>query len=180
MLYCAFTHEITFDYHDGDIYWCTTDVGWVTDTAILYGPLANGATTVMFEGVPNYPTTSRFWEVIDKHKVNIFYTAPTAIRWVDARRHRACERHRANLCVCLAASVNRSIRRLRLWYWRNVGDERCPVVDTWWQTETGGILISPLPGAALKPGSPNRCSVLRRKCGCVGEFWTARRAAIWC
>ena len=144
-----------FDYHDGDIYWCTADVGWVTGHSyIVYGPLANGATTLMFEGVPNYPTNSRFWEVIDKHKVNIFYTAPTAIRALmqggDAPVKKT-SRKSLRLLGTVGEPINPEAWE---WYHRVVGERRCPIVDTWWQTETGGILITPLPGATeLKPGS---------------------------
>jgi acetyl-CoA synthetase len=156
--YTAFTHKYVFDYHDGDIYWCTADVGWVTGHSyILYGPLANGATTLMFEGVPNYPTTSRFWEVIDKHNVNIFYTAPTAIRAL-MREGEAPVKKTSRASLRLLGSVGEPINpEAWLWYHRVVGDGRCPIVDTWWQTETGGILISPLPGATdLKPGSATK------------------------
>ncbi|HEV2562896.1 MAG TPA: acetate--CoA ligase [Rhizomicrobium sp.] len=155
LMYAAFTHQYVFDYHEGDIYWCTADVGWVTGHSyIVYGPLANGATTLMFEGVPNYPTVSRFWEVIDKHKVNIFYTAPTAIRAL-MRDGEAPVKKTSRASLRLLGSVGEPINpEAWLWYYRNVGDSRCPIVDTWWQTETGGILISPLPGATdLKPGS---------------------------
>ncbi|MGD0145138.1 MAG: acetate--CoA ligase [Rhizomicrobium sp.] len=158
LMYAAFTHQYVFDYHDGDIYWCTADVGWVTGHSyIVYGPLANGATTVMFEGVPNYPTSSRFWEVIDKHKVNIFYTAPTAIRAL-MREGEAPVKKTSRKSLRLLGSVGEPINpEAWLWYYRHVGDSRCPVVDTWWQTETGGILISPLPGATdLKPGSATK------------------------
>ncbi|HEY4407676.1 MAG TPA: acetate--CoA ligase, partial [Xanthobacteraceae bacterium] len=154
-VYVAMTHQYVFDYHDGDIYWCTADVGWVTGHSyIVYGPLANGATTVMFEGVPNYPSMSRFWEIIDKHKVNIFYTAPTAIRaLMQAGDAPVTKTSRASLR--LLGSVGEPINpEAWEWYSRVVGDNRCPIVDTWWQTETGGILITPLPGATpLKPGS---------------------------
>src|SRR3981081_3463427 len=154
-LYTAMTHQYVFDYHDGDIYWCTADVGWVTGHSyILYGPLSNGATTLMFEGVPNYPTNSRFWEVIDKHKVNIFYTAPTAIRaLMQAGDAPVKKTSRASLK--LLGTVGEPINpEAWEWYWRVVGDGRCPIVATWWQTEAGGILITPLPGATrLKPGS---------------------------
>ena len=148
LVYAAMTHQYVFDYHEGDIYWCTADVGWVTGHSyILYGPLANGATTLMFEGVPNYPDTRRFWEVCDKHKVNIFYTAPTAIRALMQRRRRAGEEDVAQ--VAAPARLRRRADQSRSWEWYHhvVGDERCPIVDTWWQTETGGILITPLPGA---------------------------------
>ncbi|GLK82036.1 acetate--CoA ligase [Ancylobacter defluvii] len=155
LVYAAMTHQYVFDYHDGDIYWCTADVGWVTGHSyIVYGPLANGATTLMFEGVPNYPTNSRFWEVIDKHQVNIFYTAPTAIRaLMQAGDEPVRKTSRASLR--LLGSVGEPINpEAWEWYHRVVGDDRCPIVDTWWQTETGGILITPLPGATrLKPGS---------------------------
>ncbi len=155
LVYTAMTHQYVFDYHDGDIYWCTADVGWVTGHSyIVYGPLANGATTLMFEGVPNYPSVSRFWEVIDKHQVNIFYTAPTAIRaLMQAGDAPVKKTSRASLR--LLGSVGEPINpEAWEWYYRVVGDNRCPVVDTWWQTETGGILITPLPGATkLKPGS---------------------------
>jgi acetyl-CoA synthetase len=154
-LFAAMTHQLVFDYHDGDIYWCTADVGWVTGHSyIVYGPLSNGATTLMFEGVPNYPSVSRFWEVIDKHKVNIFYTAPTAIRaLMQAGEDPVKKTSRKSLR--LLGSVGEPINpEAWEWYYRVVGDNRCPIVDTWWQTETGGILITPLPGAtAQKPGS---------------------------
>ena len=155
LVYAAMTHQYVFDYHDGDIYWCTADVGWVTGHSyILYGPLANGATTLMFEGVPNYPTASRFWHVIDKWKVNIFYTAPTAIRaLMGAGDEFVTRSDRSSLR--LLGSVGEPINpEAWEWYHRVVGGHRCPIVDTWWQTETGGILITPLPGATkLKPGS---------------------------
>jgi acetyl-CoA synthetase len=158
LLYAAFTHRYVFDYHDGDIYWCTADVGWVTGHSyIVYGPLANGATTLMFEGVPSYPNSSRFWEVIDKHRVNIFYTAPTAIRAL-MREGEAPVKSTSRASLRLLGSVGEPINpEAWLWYHRVVGDGRCPIVDTWWQTETGGILISPLPGATdLKPGSATK------------------------
>ena len=158
LCYVAFTHKYVFDYHDGDIFWCTADVGWVTGHSyILYGPLANGATTLMFEGIPNSPTTSRFWEVIDKHKVNIFYTAPTAIRAL-MREGEAPVKKTSRASLRLLGTVGEPINpEAWLWYHRVVGDGRCPIVDTWWQTETGGILISPLPGATdLKPGSATK------------------------
>jgi acetyl-CoA synthetase len=158
LVYVAMTHQYVFDYHDGDIYWCTADVGWVTGHSyIVYGPLANGATTLMFEGVPNYPSMSRFWEVVDKHKVNIIYTAPTAIRaLMQAGDAPVKKTSRASLR--LLGSVGEPINpEAWEWYHRVVGDSRCPIVDTWWQTETGGILITPLPGATrLKPGSATR------------------------
>ena len=155
LVFASMTHQYVFDYHDGDIYWCTADVGWVTGHSyILYGPLANGATTLMFEGVPNYPDNSRFWNVIDKHKVNIFYTAPTAIRALMQGGDEPVKKtSRASLR--LLGSVGEPINpEAWEWYHRVVGEDRCPIVDTWWQTETGGILITPLPGATkLKPGS---------------------------
>jgi acetyl-CoA synthetase len=158
LVYTSMTHQYVFDYHDGDIYWCTADVGWVTGHSyIVYGPLSNGATTLMFEGVPNYPDNSRFWNVIDKHKVNIFYTAPTAIRaLMQAGDEPVKKTSRASLR--LLGSVGEPINpEAWEWYHRVVGDNRCPIVDTWWQTETGGILITPLPGATkLKPGSATR------------------------
>jgi acetyl-CoA synthetase len=158
LVYTAITHQYVFDYHDGDIYWCTADVGWVTGHSyILYGPLANGATTLMFEGIPTYPSISRFWEVIDKHKVNTFYTAPTAIRsLMGAGEEPVKKTSRASLR--LLGSVGEPINpEAWEWYHRVVGERRCPIVDTWWQTETGGILITPLPGATrLKPGSATR------------------------
>jgi acetyl-CoA synthetase len=155
MVWAAFTHQIVFDYQPGEIYWCTADVGWVTGhTYIVYGPLANGATTLMFEGVPNYPDVSRFWRVVDKHKVNIFYTAPTAIRAL-MREGEGPVKATSRASLRILGSVGEPINpEAWLWYYRVVGEERCPIVDTWWQTETGGILISPLPGAVpQKPGS---------------------------
>ena len=155
LLWVSYTHQYVFDYHDGDIFWCTADVGWVTGHSyIVYGPLANGATTLMFEGIPNYPDSSRFWQVVDKHQVNIFYTAPTAIRAL-MRDGEAPVKATSRKSLRLLGSVGEPINpEAWLWYHRVVGDGRCPIVDTWWQTETGGILISPLPGATtLKPGS---------------------------
>ena len=158
LVYASMTHQYVFDYHDGDIYWCTADVGWVTGHSyIVYGPLSNGATTLMFEGVPNYPTASRFWHVVDKWKVNIFYTAPTAIRALMGAGDDFVKRaSRASLR--LLGSVGEPINAEAWeWYHRVVGDGRCPIVDTWWQTETGGILITPLPGATrTKPGSATK------------------------
>ena len=158
LVYAAYTHEIVFDYHDGDIYWCTADVGWVTGHSyIVYGPLANGAITLMFEGVPNYPTPSRFWQVCDKHQVNICYTAPTAIRALMREGNepvKATSRKSLRLLGTVGEPINPEAWD---WYYNVVGERRCPIVDTWWQTETGGILISPLPGATdLKPGSATR------------------------
>ncbi len=155
LVYAALTHRTVFDYHDGDIYWCTADVGWVTGHSyILYGPLANGATTLMFEGVPNYPDASRFWQVVDKHSVNILYTAPTAIRALMGMGDDYVART-SRKSLKLLGTVGEPINpEAWEWYHRVVGEERCPIVDTWWQTETGGILITPLPGATkLKPGS---------------------------
>jgi acetyl-CoA synthetase len=157
-LYAAMTHRLVFDYQDNEIFWCTADVGWITGHSyIVYGPLANGATTLMFEGVPTYPDSSRFWRIVDRHQVNIFYTAPTAIRalmglgddWVTQ-----ASRSSLRLLGTVGEPINPEAWE---WYYRVVGDERCPIVDTWWQTETGGIMITPLPGAtALKPGSATR------------------------
>ena len=155
LLYAAMTHKYVFDYHDGDIYWCTADIGWVTGHSyMIYGPLCNGATTLMFEGVPTYPEADRFWRVIDKHQVNIFYTAPTAIRALMAQGNEFVTRtDRSSLRIL--GSVGEPINpEAWEWYYHEVGDGRCPIMDTWWQTETGGILITPLPGVtALKPGS---------------------------
>ena len=155
LVYASFTHEIIFDYKPGDIYWCTADLGWITGHSyIIYGPLSNRATTLMFEGVPNYPDFGRFWDVVDKHKVNQFYTAPTALRalmkegndWVNSRNLSSLR---------LLGTVGETIKEPEWnWYYNVVGKTKCPIVDTWWQTETGGILISPLPGATpIKPGS---------------------------
>ena len=158
MVYASMTHQYVFDYHDGDIYWCTADVGWVTGHSyIIYGPLANGATTLMFEGVPNYPDASRHWEVCDKHQVNIYYTAPTAIRALMREGDEPVKKP-SRSSVRLLGSVGEPINpEAWLWYYNVVGDGRCPIVDTWWQTETGGIMITPLPGATdLKPGSATR------------------------
>ena len=154
-VYTSITHQYVFDYHDGDIYWCTADVGWVTGHSyIVYGPLSNGAISMMFEGVPNYPTVSRFWEVVDKHKVNIIYTAPTAIRALMQAGDEPVKKT-SRKSLRLLGTVGEPINpEAWEWYHRVVGDGRCPIVDTWWQTETGGILITPLPGATrLKPGS---------------------------
>jgi len=158
LAFVSMTHQYVFDYHDGDVYWCTADVGWVTGHSyIVYGPLANGATTLMFEGVPNYPDASRFWQVVDKHRVNIFYTAPTAIRALMREGEQIVKRT-SRKSLRLLGSVGEPINpEAWLWYHRVVGDERCPIVDTWWQTETGGILITPLPGAIpTKPGSATK------------------------
>ena len=158
LVYASMTHEYVFDYKDREVYWCTADVGWVTGHSyILYGPLANGATTLMFEGVPNYPNSSRFWDVCDKHKVSIFYTAPTALRAL-MREGEDPVKATSRKSLRLLGSVGEPINpEAWLWYYNVVGDSRCPIVDTWWQTETGGILITPLPGATdLKPGSATR------------------------
>ncbi len=158
LVYASMTHEYVFDYREGEIYWCTADVGWVTGHSyILYGPLANGATTLMFEGVPNYPDPSRFWQVVDKHKVSIFYTAPTAIRAL-MREGEEFVRRTNRRSLRILGTVGEPINpEAWLWYYDHVGEQRCPIVDTWWQTETGGILITPIPGATpLKPGSATR------------------------
>jgi acetyl-CoA synthetase len=155
MVWASYTHQYVFDYREGEIYWCTADVGWVTGHSyIVYGPLANGATSLMFEGVPNYPDNSRFWQVVDKHKVNIFYTAPTAIRAL-MRDGDAPVKKTSRKSLRILGTVGEPINpEAWLWYYRVVGEERCPIVDTWWQTETGGHIITPLPGATmLKPGS---------------------------
>ena len=158
MVYASMTHQYVFDYKDGDIYWCTADVGWVTGHSyIVYGPLANGATTLMFEGVPTWPDSSRFWRVVEKHKVSIFYTAPTAIRALMREGDApvtGCDRSSLRLLGSVGEPIN---PEAWMWYHEVVGEGRCPIVDTWWQTETGGILITPLPGAtATKPGSATR------------------------
>jgi acetyl-CoA synthetase len=158
LVFASMTHQYVFDYHEGDVYWCTADVGWVTGHSyIVYGPLANGATTLMFEGIPNYPSMSRFWDVIDKHKVNIFYTAPTAIRSLMGAGEEPVKKT-SRKSLRLLGSVGEPINpEAWEWYYYVVGEGRCPIVDTWWQTETGGILITPLPGATkLKPGSATR------------------------
>ncbi|MBN9002088.1 MAG: acetate--CoA ligase [Rhizobiales bacterium] len=158
LLHVSLTHKYTFDYHDGDIYWCTADIGWVTGHSyIIYGPLANGATTLMFEGIPTYPDISRFWNVVDKHQVNIFYTAPTAIRSL-MQAGDAPVKKTSRKSLRLLGSVGEPINpEAWEWYHRVVGDDRCPIIDTWWQTETGGTLIAPLPGATkLKPGSATK------------------------
>ena len=158
MVYASITHQYVFDYQEGDVYWCTADVGWVTGHSyILYGPLANGAKTLMFEGVPTYPDSGRFWQVVEKHKVSIFYTAPTAIRALMRDGDAPVKKHDRS-SLRLLGSVGEPINpEAWMWYHKVVGDERCPIVDTWWQTETGGILITPLPGAiATKPGSATK------------------------
>lgn len=158
LVYASMTHEYAFDYQRSEVFWCTADVGWVTGHSyVVYGPLANGATTLMFEGVPNYPTPSRMWEVVDKHQVNTLYTAPTALRAL-MREGDAYVRSTSRASLRLLGSVGEPINpEAWLWYYRVVGDERCPIIDTWWQTETGGVLIAPLPGATdLKPGSATK------------------------
>ena len=158
LVYTSMTHEYVFDYREGEVYWCTADVGWVTGHSyIVYGPLANGATTLIFEGVPNYPDSSRFWQVVDKHNVRIFYTAPTAIRAL-MREGEEYVRRTSRRSLRILGSVGEPINpEAWLWYYDHVGEQRCPIVDTWWQTETGGILITPIPGATpLKPGSATR------------------------
>ena len=155
MVYASMTHQYVFDYHEGEIYWCTADVGWVTGHSyIVYGPLANGAVTLMFEGVPTYPDSSRFWQVVEKHKVNIFYTAPTAIRALMREGEapvKGCDRSSLRLLGSVGEPIN---PEAWMWYHEVVGDSRCPIVDTWWQTETGGILITRFP--ARHPRNPGR------------------------
>jgi acetyl-CoA synthetase len=167
MVFASMTHQYVFDYHEGDIYWCTADVGWVTGHSyIVYGPLANGATTLMFEGVPNYPDSSRFWQVVDKHKVNIFYTAPTAIRALMREGEEPVQEDQPQASLRLLGTVGEPINpEAWEWYYRVVGDSRCPIVDTWWQTETGGILITPLPGAIDAQARLGDAAVLRRAAG---------------
>ncbi|MFQ6606442.1 MAG: acetate--CoA ligase [Fidelibacterota bacterium] len=155
LVYAAYSHEIIFDYHEGDIYWCTADIGWITGHSyIVYGPLANRAITIMFEGVPNYPDYGRFWDIVDKHKVNIFYTAPTALRALMKEGNQWVRNHDLSTLKILG-TVGEPIKEPEwLWYYHEIGKGQCPIVDTWWQTETGGILLTPLPGATpLKPGS---------------------------
>ncbi len=197
LLYAGMTHEYIFDYHEGEVYWCTADVGWVTGHSyIVYGPLANGAISLMFEGVPNYPDSSRFWQVIDKHQVNIFYTAPTAIRAL-MREGEAPVKATNRSSLRVLGSVGEPINpEAWLWYYKVVGDSRCPIVDTWWQTETGGILISPQIGAiALKPGSAtlpfygvepqivdNDGKVLAGACEgnlCITESWPGQMRTVY-
>ena len=158
MVYASMTHQYIFDYKSNDVYWCTADIGWVTGHSyIIYGPLANGATTIMFEGVPNYPDSSRWWQIVDKHKVNIFYTAPTAIRALMREGDKPVKKT-SRKSLKLLGTVGEPINpEAWMWYYKTVGDSRCPIVDTWWQTETGGILIAPQPGAIdLKPGSATK------------------------
>ena len=158
LVYASFTHELVFDYQVGDIYWCTADIGWITGHSyIIYGPLANRATTLMFEGVPNYPDFGRFWQVVEKHQVNIFYTAPTALRALMREGNEFVHNH-DRTSLKLLGTVGEPIKEPEwMWYYETVGEKNCPIVDTWWQTETGGILISPLPAVtSLKPGSATR------------------------
>ena len=198
LVYAAMTHQYVFDYHDGDVYWCTADVGWVTGHSyIVYGPLANGATTLMFEGVPSYPSPSRFWDVCEKHKVNIFYTAPTAIRSLMGAGDEHVEK--ADLSsLRILGSVGEPINpEAWKWYYETVGKKNCPIVDTWWQTETGGILITPLPGATdLKPGSATRPffgvqpvmldnmgnEITKTECEgvlCISDSWPGQMRTVW-
>ncbi len=199
LLYAAMTHELVFDYHDGDVFWCTADVGWVTGHSyIVYGPLANGATTVMFEGVPTYPDASRFWAVCEKHKVNQFYTAPTAIRALMGKGDAPVEKHDLSSLKVLGTVGEPINPEAWNWYNRVVGKERCPIVDTWWQTETGGHLLTPLPGAIpTKPGSATlpffgiKPVVLEAESGklieqnpaegvlCLADSWPGQMRTIW-
>ncbi|MDB9711967.1 acetate--CoA ligase [Pelagibacteraceae bacterium] len=197
MVYASMTHEYIFDYKEGDVYWCTADVGWVTGHSyIVYGPLANGATTLVFEGVPNYPDAGRFWQVCDKHQVNIFYTAPTALRALMREGDSFVKKH-SRKSLKLLGSVGEPINpEAWLWYHKVVGDSRCPIVDTWWQTETGGILISPQPGAIdLKPGSATKPfygikpiivdekgNELEGACSgnlCIGQSWPGQMRTVY-
>jgi acetyl-CoA synthetase len=158
LVYASYTHEMIFDYHENDTYWCTADIGWITGHSyIIYGPLANQARTVMFEGVPNYPDFGRFWEIVDKHKINIFYTAPTALRALMKEGNEWVNKYDLS-SLRLLGTVGEPIKEPEwLWYYNVVGKSKCPIVDTWWQTETGGILITPLPGITpLKPGSATK------------------------
>ena len=179
LVYVALTHEYVFDYHEGDVYWCTADVGWVTGHSyIVYGPLANGAISVMFEGVPNYPDASRFWQVVDKHQVNIFYTAPTAIRALmrlGAEPVKKTSRRSIKLLGTVGEPIN---PEAWLWYYNVVGERRCPIVDTWWQTETGGIMITPLPGATAAQARLGDPAVLRRAAGDRGWRRPAARGSL--
>ena len=155
MVYTSFTHQIIFDYHPNDVYWCTADIGWITGHSyIIYGPLANRAITVMFEGVPNYPDYGRFWQVVEKHDINLFYTAPTALRALMKEGNEWVEKYDRS-SLRLLGTVGEPIKEPEwMWYYQVVGGNRCPIVDTWWQTETGGILITPLPATTpMKPGS---------------------------
>ena len=158
IVYASMTHEYIFNYNDGDIYWCTADIGWITGHSyIIYGPLANGATTIMFEGIPNYPDSSRWWQIVDKYKVNTFYTAPTAIRSL-MREGDGPVKKTSRKSLKLLGTVGEPINpEAWMWYYKTVGNSKCPIVDTWWQTETGGIMIAPQTGAIpLKPGSATK------------------------
>jgi acetyl-CoA synthetase len=198
LVYASMTHQYTFDYHDGDVFWCTADVGWVTGHSyIIYGPLANGATTVMFEGVPTYPDAGRFWEVCEKHSVNQFYTAPTAIRLLMGQGDDFVTKYDLS-SLKLLGSVGEPINP-EAWNWYNevVGQGRCPIVDTWWQTETGGHLITPLPGATrsspARPRSPSSaCSPCSRPASgeeihetaaegvlCMKDSWPGQMRTLW-
>ncbi len=199
LVYAAMTHEITFDYHDGDIYWCTADVGWVTGHSyIVYGPLANGATTLMFEGVPTYPDASRFWQVCEKHKVNQFYTAPTAIRALMGKGDdfvSKCDLSSLRLLGTVGEPINPEAWN---WYYNVVGGGRCPIVDTWWQTETGGHMLTPLPGAHdMKPGAamkpffgikpvilePTSAEIITDNPAegvlCIADSWPGQMRTVW-
>jgi acetyl-CoA synthetase len=197
MVYASMTHQYIFDYKNKDIYWCSADIGWVTGHSyIIYGPLSNGATTIMFEGVPNYPDSSRWWQIIDKYKVNIFYTAPTAIRAL-MREGNAPVKKTSRKSLKLLGTVGEPINpEAWMWYYKTVGDEKCPIVDTWWQTETGGILISPQPGAInLKPGSATKPfygikpvivnesgTVLKGACKgrlCIAQSWPGQMRTVY-
>lgn len=197
LVYTAITHKYTFDYKDGDVYWCTADVGWITGHSyIIYGPLANGATTLMFEGVPNYPDWGRCWEIVDKHKVNIFYTAPTAIRAIMREGDKHVKKH-SRASLRLLGTVGEPINpEAWNWYYNIVGDKNCPIVDTWWQTETGGFLITPLPGATdLKPGSAslpffgikpvivdndgNELQGEAEGCLCISDSWPSQMRSVY-
>jgi acetyl-CoA synthetase len=197
MVYASMTHQYIFDYKNKDIYWCSADIGWVTGHSyIIYGPLSNGATTIMFEGVPNYPDSSRWWQIIDKYKVNIFYTAPTAIRAL-MREGDAPVKKTSRKSLKLLGTVGEPINpEAWMWYYKTVGDEKCPIVDTWWQTETGGILISPQPGAInLKPGSATKPfygikpvivdesgKVLKGSCKgrlCIAQSWPGQMRTVY-
>ena len=197
IVYTSFTHDYIFDIRENDIYWCTADVGWITGHSyIIYGPLANGATTLMFEGVPNYPDNSRFWEVIDKHKVNIFYTAPTAIRALMREGEEPLKKTNRNSLRILGTVGEPINPEAWMWYFKHVGNSKCPILDTWWQTETGGILITPLPGVTdLKPGSATlpffgvkpgivdkNGKILEGECGgnlCILDSWPGQMRTVY-
>ena len=176
LLHSAFSHRVIFDCHDNDIYWCTADIGWVTGHSyIVYGPLANGATTLMFEGVPTYPDAGRFWQIVAKHKVTIFYTAPTAIRSLMREGEQWPNKHDLS-SLRILGSVGEPINpEAWLWYHRNIGKGKCPIVDTWWQTETGGILITPLPGRPHPEAGQRLAALLRRGTRCRARRREAMR-----